>query len=396
MIPWYQVEGRFGAYAQAEVVRPEWIVRRPPELDAITGATVPLNALTASQELEGLGLAPGATLLITGASGAVGSYATQLAVAAGLRVWAIASEGDEEWVGSLGAAEVLPRSIDLEKIEPVDALFDAVPIGAEATVAVKRHGAAVFTRGVQVAGAPGSADRDAARALRSTRARAAHQAGGGGNAPNAGGADAAVDGRRRGTSTGRAGRPARQDRAHDRIGGEMARIVLVHGAFAGAWCWEPVVPGLRGRRPRGRGDRPARERRGLDPGRADVSLDAYATKICATVAAGPEPVVLVGHSMGGMAITQAAARCPEPLAALVYVAAFCPDEGQSLVELVSYPEAADDKVQANMVVSGDPPVAELTGDGAVGCASSTAARPSRRSGANVSTARSRSRRSKAA
>ena len=150
MIPWYQVDGRFGAYAQAEVVRPEWLVRRPPELDAITGATVPLNALTASQELEGLGLGPGATLLITGASGAVGSYATQLAVAAGLRVWAIASEGDEEWVGSLGAAEVLPRSIDLEKIEPVDALFDAVPIGAEATVAVKRHGAAVFTRGVQV------------------------------------------------------------------------------------------------------------------------------------------------------------------------------------------------------------------------------------------------------
>ncbi len=25
----------------------------------------------------------------------------------------------------------------------------------------------------------------------------------------------------------------------------MARIVLVHGAFSGAWCWEPVLPGLR-------------------------------------------------------------------------------------------------------------------------------------------------------
>ena len=144
----------------------------------------------------------------------------------------------------------------------------------------------------------------------------------------------------------------------------MARIVLVHGAFAGAWCWEPVVPGLRDA---------GHEVEAIDlPGSGEdstpveqVSLDAYATKICATVAAGPEPVVLVGHSMGGMAITQAAARCPEPLAALVYVAAFCPDEGQSLVELVSYPEAADDKVQANMVVSGDPPVAELTGDGAV-------------------------------
>jgi NADPH:quinone reductase-like Zn-dependent oxidoreductase len=154
MIPWLRIGGRVGAYAQAAVVQPEWLAPRPPELDAITGATVPLNALTASQDLNGLGLAPGATVLITGASGAVGAYATQLAAAAGLRVFAIASDGDEEWVASLGAAEVLPRSVDLEKIDPVDALFDAVPIGAEATVAVKRHGAAVFTRRVEVPDRP--------------------------------------------------------------------------------------------------------------------------------------------------------------------------------------------------------------------------------------------------
>jgi NADPH:quinone reductase len=154
MIPWYEMGGRVGAYAQAAVLQPEWLAPRPAELDAITGATVPLNALTASQELTGLGLAPGATVLITGASGAVGSYATQLAVAAGLRVIAIASDGDEEWVESLGAAKVLPRSINLERIDPVDALFDAVPIGAAATVAVKRHGAAVFTRRVQVPDRP--------------------------------------------------------------------------------------------------------------------------------------------------------------------------------------------------------------------------------------------------
>jgi pimeloyl-ACP methyl ester carboxylesterase len=144
----------------------------------------------------------------------------------------------------------------------------------------------------------------------------------------------------------------------------MARIVLVHGAFAGARCWEPTLPGLRDA---------GHEVEAIDlPGSgqdttpvAEVSLDAYAQRICETVAAGPAPVVLVGHSMGGMAITQAAARQPEPLAALVYVAAFCPGEGQSLMELVSYPEAADDQVQANMVVSGDPPVAELKGEGAI-------------------------------
>jgi NADPH:quinone reductase-like Zn-dependent oxidoreductase len=154
MIPWVRIRGQVGAYAEAASVQPEWLVPRPTNLDAVTGATIPLNALTASQDLEGLGLAPGATLLITGASGAVGSFATQLAVAAGLRVVAIASDGDEEWVESLGAATVLPRSTDLTTIDPVDALFDAVPIGAAATVAVKPNGAAVFTRRVEIPDRP--------------------------------------------------------------------------------------------------------------------------------------------------------------------------------------------------------------------------------------------------
>jgi pimeloyl-ACP methyl ester carboxylesterase len=144
----------------------------------------------------------------------------------------------------------------------------------------------------------------------------------------------------------------------------MARIVLVHGAFAGAWCWEPVLPGLRDA---------GHDVEAIDlPGSGEdstpvdeVSLDAYARRICETVAAGAAPVVLVGHSMGGMAVTQAAARCPEQLAALVYVAAFAPAEGQSLMELVSYPEAAGDQVQANLVVAADAPVATLTGQGAI-------------------------------
>lgn len=60
-----------------------------------------------------------------------------------------------------------------------------------------------------------------------------------------------------------------------------------------------------------------------------------------------------------MAITQAAARCPERISALVYVAAFLPGNGQSLVDLTQLPEGAGDGVQANMVVAGDPPVAVM-------------------------------------
>jgi pimeloyl-ACP methyl ester carboxylesterase len=138
----------------------------------------------------------------------------------------------------------------------------------------------------------------------------------------------------------------------------MARFLLVHGAFHGAWCWEPFVAELAGR---------GHAAVTLDlPGAGDdatpvgeVTLDAYARRICDALAGEPEPVVLVGHSMGGMAITQAAARCPEQIARLVYVAAFLPADGQSLVDLAKLPEGAGDMVQENMVVEGEPPVATM-------------------------------------
>jgi len=112
----------------------------------VRGATVPLNALTANQALELIAPGAGATLLITGASGALGSFATQLARQRGLRVLAVASDEDEEWVAGLGADEVLPRGSDLRAVGPVDAVLDAVPVGAEAIAPVRPGGVALFTR----------------------------------------------------------------------------------------------------------------------------------------------------------------------------------------------------------------------------------------------------------
>jgi pimeloyl-ACP methyl ester carboxylesterase len=137
----------------------------------------------------------------------------------------------------------------------------------------------------------------------------------------------------------------------------VARIVLVHGAFAGAWCWEPALPALRAA---------GHEVETLDlPGAgedhtpvAEVTLDAYASKICQVLRGGP-PALLAGQSMGGMAITHAAAGSPGLVTGLLYIGAFCPGEGQSLMDLVAYPEAAGDQVQANLVVEGDPPVGRL-------------------------------------
>jgi pimeloyl-ACP methyl ester carboxylesterase len=137
----------------------------------------------------------------------------------------------------------------------------------------------------------------------------------------------------------------------------MARFVLVHGAFGGTWAWGRVAPLLRDAGHEAEVvELPGA---GSDPTPvAEVTLSAYAQRICMVLGDGP-PALLVGQSMGGMAITQAAARCPELVAALAYVAAFLPVEGESLVDLAGSPEGAGDGVQSNIVVEGDPPVARM-------------------------------------
>lgn len=133
----------------------------------------------------------------------------------------------------------------------------------------------------------------------------------------------------------------------------------MHGAYGGAWEWEGVIGGLRDAGHTAEAfDLPgAGEDRTPVEG---VTLDACADRVCRALAEQSEPVILVGHSMGGMVITQAAARCGERVALLVYVCAFLPADGQSLLDLTRLPEGADDQIQANLVVEGDPPVATLS------------------------------------
>jgi NADPH:quinone reductase len=147
MIPFGRIGGRVGAYAEAAAVDPDWLAPLPPVVPFERAATLPLNSLTARQALDMLGLEDGARLLITGACGGVGSFATQLAVADGVRVIAVAGRDDEDWAARLGAAEVLPRDADLSTIQPVDAVLDGVPLGpAASTAPLPDGGPAVFTR----------------------------------------------------------------------------------------------------------------------------------------------------------------------------------------------------------------------------------------------------------
>jgi pimeloyl-ACP methyl ester carboxylesterase len=142
----------------------------------------------------------------------------------------------------------------------------------------------------------------------------------------------------------------------------MARLVMVHGAFSDAQVWERVTPGLQ---TAGHTvdtlDLPGQ---GQDPTPVEqVSLDRYASKVIDVLSQGP-PAVLIGHSMGGMSITQAAARAPELIQALIYAAAFLPQEGESLLELTRRPEAAGDMIQANLLIEGEPPVGRLADEAA--------------------------------
>lgn len=138
----------------------------------------------------------------------------------------------------------------------------------------------------------------------------------------------------------------------------MARFVLVHGAFCGAWIWKPLIERLRTK------DHSveAFDLPGLGEDHTPVSeitLDACATRLCEVLASRPEPAIVVGHSMGGIIATHGAARCRERIAALVYVTAFLPKDGQSLLDLTKLPEGAGDQVQANIVIEGEPPVAVM-------------------------------------
>ncbi|SFM68841.1 alpha/beta fold hydrolase [Variovorax sp. OV329] len=98
-------------------------------------------------------------------------------------------------------------------------------------------------------------------------------------------------------------------------------VVLVHGAFAESASWDAVVRNLRAR------NYPVIA--AANPLRGVKSDAAYVSTVVAAVKG---PVVLVGHSYGGSVISAAAEGMPN-VKALVYVAAFAPEPGESAADL---------------------------------------------------------------
>lgn len=118
-----------GAFAEYAVAKAADLTRKPANLDFIHAAAVPLGGLTAWQAMFDLaGLVSGQRLLITSASGGVGSLAVQIAKATGVHVTAMASGRNEEFVRSLGADEFIDYTTQsFERVaSDMDVVFDTV------------------------------------------------------------------------------------------------------------------------------------------------------------------------------------------------------------------------------------------------------------------------------
>jgi NADPH:quinone reductase-like Zn-dependent oxidoreductase len=128
--------------AQAEyVVVPSNVIAHAPEgIDPIHASTIPLNGLTAAHSVELLGLRPGHTVLVTGAEGAVGGYAVQLAKRRGLTVIASDRSPDGKFATDVAGADAYVPASD----SPIDALRSVRPEGVDAVLDTASLGQAII------------------------------------------------------------------------------------------------------------------------------------------------------------------------------------------------------------------------------------------------------------
>ncbi|QFS83792.1 alpha/beta fold hydrolase [Roseivivax sp. THAF197b] len=109
----------------------------------------------------------------------------------------------------------------------------------------------------------------------------------------------------------------------------MAHFLLVHGSCHGAWCWRDLIPALEAQGHTTRAiDLPSHGNDPTPPG--DVTLDDYAAAIHDAL---DRPSIVVGHSMGGYPISRAADLDPTHIEKLVYLCAYVPRPGHSLIEM---------------------------------------------------------------
>jgi len=111
----------------------------------------------------------------------------------------------------------------------------------------------------------------------------------------------------------------------------MSTYVLIHGSWHGAWCWKKVIPLIEKEGHKvvapdlpghGEDKRPS----------AEITLRVYTDQVCKILDEQSKPAILVGHSMGGVVITQTAEYRPKKIKKLVYLTGFLLQNGESLFQ----------------------------------------------------------------
>jgi pimeloyl-ACP methyl ester carboxylesterase len=115
----------------------------------------------------------------------------------------------------------------------------------------------------------------------------------------------------------------------------MATFVLVHGAWHGGWCYRETAAALRANghtvftpTHTGVGER-------FHQSSEAITLETHIRDVCGLIEFEElENLILCGHSYGGMVITGVADRLPSKIKALLYLDAFVPEHGDSLISLI--------------------------------------------------------------
>ncbi len=110
-------------------------------------------------------------------------------------------------------------------------------------------------------------------------------------------------------------------------------FVLVHGAYHGGWCWEPLVERLKDR---------GHDALAPDlPGHAfkdgwigQQEMSSYISAMVEVVDSLDTLPVLVGHSMSGAVVAGVAEQCPDKLEKVIFLAAYIPADGESVGDVV--------------------------------------------------------------
>ncbi len=132
----------------------------------------------------------------------------------------------------------------------------------------------------------------------------------------------------------------------------MSTFLLVHGSWHGAWCWYKLIARLEAE-----GHRviaPDLPSLGSDKTPiTEITAERWTDHLVEQLDAAHEPVVLVGHSRGGMLISKAAEARPEKVKRLVYLCAFLLQDGETIGDVIRSPANEASTISDSLVLAVD-------------------------------------------